>query len=76
MGKTSVGVIAGLAGVVLGILITGFTAEEVYDCDVVDQTTNRVEEYRGGGAAGGYLTEDDRQEVLEYREESEVEYED
>ena len=76
MGKTSIGILAGLAGVAAGIVLAGITAEEVYECDVVDQTTNKVEEYRGGGAAGGYVTEDDRQEAREYRKETEEEYED
>lgn len=76
MGKTAVGILAGLAGVVVGIVLTGITAEEVYECDVVDQTTNKVEEYRGGGASGGYVSEDDRQETLEYRKETKEEYED
>lgn len=71
MGKTSVGILAGLAGVVVGIILTGITAEEVYDCDVTEKTETYIEQktdgYKKEGAAGGYTTEDDRQESLEYK---------
>ena len=72
MGKTSVGILAGLAGVVVGIILSGITAEKVYDCDVTEKTETYIEQrtdgYKESGVEEDYTTEDDRQESLEYED--------